>query len=230
MRPRIMLVHAFLPSMPPIDAVFRASWPEAETLNVLDEALYADVGADGLISDALKKRMTSLLRHCEGSGADGIVFTGATFGPAVEFARERVNIPVLKSDEAMTQDVATAGGRILVACTAARSIPLIRGAIADASRIAGREASVSDLWVTGAKEAIMRGDAVTHDRLIAEQIEARAAEADVIVIGQASMIPGSRLLRAETLRRCINCAETAVSRMRRLVADRPPRAPAGAPV
>jgi Asp/Glu/hydantoin racemase len=229
-RPRIMLVHAFLPSMPPIDAVFRASWPEAETLNVLDEALYADVAADGTISDALKQRMTTLLRHCEGSGADGIVFTGATFGPAVEFARERVNIPVLKSDEAMTQDAAAAGGHILVACTAARSIPLIRIAIEEAAKAAGGSASVAELWVTGAKDAITRGDVETHDRLIAEQIEARAAEADVIVIGQASMIPASRLVRAATLQRCINCAETAVSRMRRLVADRNARAPAGAAI
>src|SRR5690349_12514606 len=119
---RIFLVHAYRHSMAPIDEAFCSGWPQAQTVNLLDESFYADVPPDGTISPALHARVASALRHCVLSGADGIVFTGSTFGPAVEAARKEIKVPVLKADEALGDEAVRRGSSILLACTQQRAI------------------------------------------------------------------------------------------------------------
>src|SRR5258708_2748647 len=119
---RIFLVHPYFPTMAPIDAAFKAAWPQAQTVNLLDESLYADVPADGTLSPSLYESVATLLRHCEKNGADGIVFTGTTFGPAVDAARAEIKVPVLRAEEAMADEAVGRGERILLVCTAKRAM------------------------------------------------------------------------------------------------------------
>jgi hypothetical protein len=106
---RIFLVHPTPLSMPPIDDAFKTLWPDAETLNLLDESLYADIPPDGTLAPAIYERVASLLRHCEASRADGILFSGSTFGPAVDAARKRIRVPVLRAEEAMMEQAVVLG-------------------------------------------------------------------------------------------------------------------------
>ena len=175
MSKRIILVHAFLPSMPPIAKAFKEGWPEAEVLNLIDEALYADVTPEGVMKPGVTDRVTSLLEHCVLSGADGIVFTGSTFGPAVDVARRSIPVPVLKADEAMAERAVSIGQHILIVCTAMRAIPIVRGNMEAAAKKAGVQPTIESFCVPGAKDAISAGDEETHDRLIAEFSRARAA-------------------------------------------------------
>src|SRR3546814_3168507 len=55
----------------PYTTLFRS-----EVFNLLDESIYADIGTDGAVPPPVAERIVNLLRHCEISGADGIVFTG----------------------------------------------------------------------------------------------------------------------------------------------------------
>jgi Asp/Glu/hydantoin racemase len=215
---RIVLVHAYLPSMAPIDTAFRQAWPEADVRNLLDETIYADVGVDGRLPRVMNERIESLFNHCILSGAHGIVFTGATFGPAVDHARAHISIPVLKAEEAMTEQAVQAGKRILVVCTAARSLPILRNSLDAAAEQAGVSPHIDELAIKGAKDAIVRGDNETHDRLIAEQVAPLAGGYDVVLFGQVSMIPARDRLPEAAARRVLTCAEAAVTKMRALTA------------
>jgi len=214
---RIFLVHAYLPSMAPIDRAFKAAWPQAQTLNLVDESLYADVPADGALSPALHQRVESLLRHCELSGADGVVFTGTTFGPAVELVRAQMKIPVLKADEAMAERVVELGGRTLLACTQQRAMRVVRAGLDAAAARAGVTLRIDELWVTDAKDATTAGRPEQHDRLIAEQVAAAAKDFDVIVLGQISMMPALSLLPPDLAGRTVTSPDAAVARMRVLL-------------
>jgi Asp/Glu/hydantoin racemase len=218
MRKRIVLVHAYLHSMAPIDAAFKAAWPQAQTLNLVDETLYADVPHDGALSETLHERVLTLLRHCEQSGADGIVFTGSTFGPAVERARRLVKVPVLKADESTGDAAVAAGERILLACTQQRAMAIVRPGLDAAVARAGAQRQIVELWVDGAKAAMDAGDHDRHDRMIAERIAA-AGDFDVIVLGQISMDGARKYLTAELARKVITSSEAAVARMRELVGE-----------
>jgi Asp/Glu/hydantoin racemase len=216
---RIFLVHPYFPTMAPIDAAFRKGWPQAQIVNLLDESLYADVPADGTLAPSLFARVATLLHHCEQSGADGIVFTGTTFGPAVDAARRHLRLPVLRAEEAMAEEAVRRGERILVACTAKRAMPIVHGSLEAAAARCGRTCRITELWVAGAKDAIIDGAMEAHDRMIASEIAA-AVDFDVIVLGQISMLPARAYLSAAVAGRVIASPDAAVTRLRALVGGR----------
>jgi Asp/Glu/hydantoin racemase len=212
---RIIIVQTTVIAMPPVDEAFKTLWPDAQILNVLDESLYADIPADGTLAPGAYTRLTNLLRHCELSGADGILFSGSTFGPAVEEARKGVKVPVLRVEEAMMDEAVTRGSTILIACTQKRAQPVVRGTLDAAAARAGKTPKVTELWVSGARDALNKGDNDTHDRLIVEQIAA-AGDFDTIVLGMMSMAPACAKMPPALAKKTLTSGEAAVARMRKL--------------
>jgi Asp/Glu/hydantoin racemase len=213
---RVFLVHPTPLAMAPIDEAFKTLWPQAQTINVLDESLYTDIPQDGTLAPAIYDRVTSLLHHCELSGADGILFSGSTFGPAVDKARIGMRVPVLRAEEAMMEQAVTLGERLLLVCTAKRAMPVVRSTLDAAVNRAGAKRTITELWVKGARDAITSGDVVTHDKLIAEQVMA-AGDFDVIIFGQISMVPARTPLPPDITRRIVTGPEATVARMRTLI-------------
>ena len=82
-------------------------------------------------------------------------------------------MPVLRIEEAMMDEAAARGGRILIVCTQKRAQPVVRGTLEAAAKQAGKTLAITELWVAGARDALNAGDNDTHDRLIAEQIGGR---------------------------------------------------------
>lgn len=213
---RVFLLHAYFYSMKPISEAFADVWPEAETLNLLDESLYADVGEDGSIPASIESRLRQLFRHCELSGADGIVFTGSTFGAVVEATRASVGVPVLKADEAVAEYAVQMARNILIMCTARRALPVIRAGLEAVARKAGVDRTIAGVVVEGAKQAIDRGDIATHNGLILEQAKA-AKDFDAIIFGQASMEPALASAAPDLARRIMTSPRASAMKMRTLL-------------
>jgi hypothetical protein len=215
---RIFLVHPTPVAMPPVDEAFKRLWREAQVLNLLDESLYADVGANGELTPALYARVANLFKHCEASGADGIVFSGSTFGPAVEEGRRGIRVPVLRIEEAMMDEAVARGGSILLVCTQKRALPVVRGTLDASAKRAGRSPPIAELWVSGARDALNENDSARHDRLIAAQVAA-AGEFDTIVFGMISMAPARAAMPGALAARTLTSGEAAVARMRKLLGE-----------
>src|SRR4029079_14950789 len=102
--PRIALIHATPVAIEPIVAAFKRFWPAACTTNLLEDSLSADLARDGKLTDRMIERFVTLARYTRGCGADAILFTCSASGPAIEAARQSVDIPVLKPNAAMLDD------------------------------------------------------------------------------------------------------------------------------
>ena len=215
-KPRIVLLHAYRFSMAPIDEAFRELWPDAHAIRILDETLYADAAADGTLPANIGARLKSLFRHCELSGANGIVFTGSTFGPAVEAARGAVKVPILKADEAMADAALCRGNRILILATAKRALPVIRGNLEAAAAKAGKAPEIGEAWVEGAQSANNASRAEEHDWLIAEAATA-AQGYDVVMLGQMSMTPAIKRMTPAVAARTLSSPSASVARMKQLL-------------
>jgi Asp/Glu/hydantoin racemase len=214
---RIFALHAYRFSMAPIEEAFRRLWPEAESVRLLDESLYADAGADGTLPANIHVRLAGLFRHCETSGARGIVFTGSTFGPAVDAAKAETTVPVLKADEAMAEAAIARGGSIMILTTAKRALPVVRGNLEAAAKAGGRRPEIGEGWVEGAKAANDAGRGEEHDRLIATAIAEAAGRYDVVMLGQMSMAPARALLAPELALRVVTSPDASVLKMRALI-------------
>ena len=99
--PKIYLIHAADVAMPPITASFRANWPEARIVNLLEDGLMTGLAEDGRLTDAMIDRFVHIGQYCVKASADAILFTCSAFGVAIEECRRQISIPVLKPNEAM---------------------------------------------------------------------------------------------------------------------------------
>ncbi|MBX9777379.1 MAG: aspartate/glutamate racemase family protein [Xanthobacteraceae bacterium] len=213
---RIFLVHPTPLALPPVDEAFKTLWREAQIVNLLDESLYADVGANGELTPGLYARVANLFRHCEASGADGIVFSGSTFGPAVEEGRKGITVPVLRIEEGMMDEAVARGGSILVVSTQKRAMPVVRATLDASAKRAGKTPTIKDIWVEGARDALNAGDSDRHDRLIAEQAAA-AGDFDTIVLSMISMAPARAKMPPALAKKTLTSGECAVTRLRKLL-------------
>jgi hypothetical protein len=213
---RIFLVHANPPPMAPVVAAMREGWPEARVFNLLDESLYGELDAEGTITPQIVRRIRLLFEYCVAARADGVIFSGSTFGPAVEAARRDLAIPILKADEAMIAAAIAGGERIAVLGATERSIAVVSRGIAEAAAAAGRKLAITPHFVPGAGAARAAGRRDAHDRLVAAAVE-RAVDCDALVVSMISMIPAVLAVPPLPGRTVLTSANTAVAKLKALV-------------
>jgi aspartate/glutamate racemase len=208
---RIALIHALRHSPPPIEAAFAELWPQVMLMNLLDDSLSADLARDGKITQAMTGRFLELARYAKATGADGILFTCSAFGACIEAVqRELAPLPVLKPNEAMIEEAETAGARIGLLASFAPTLVSMPPEFPPALTIMPKLAE-------GALAALDRGDGAEHDRLAAEAARDLAG-CDVIALAQFSLARSAPAVMAATGRPVLTTPESAVRKLRRLLA------------
>jgi Asp/Glu/hydantoin racemase len=202
--PRIQLIHAVSVAQGPVHGAFARLWPEARIADLTEASLATDLAEAGELTDAFTGRMAALIGYGVEAGADAVLFTCSAFGSAIEAAREGVEIPVLKPDEAMIGEALSRGPRIGGLATFAPTIPSLAGELDDAAGARGLKPAIDLRHVPGALEALQSGRRDEHDRLIAEAA-AEMTDIDVLILAQFSMsrardaiadVPGRPVLTA----------------------------------
>ena len=219
MHHRIVLIHAVRVAMDPIAAAFARGWPEAETVNLLDDGLSRDLERRGTLEGPMTERIGALAAYASGLGADGILYTCSAFGRAIEKARVAGRIPMLKPNEAMLEAALDAGRRIAFVATFAPTIPSMTGELQALARDRGVEVAITPLFVPGAMQALHAGDGATHDRLIADAVRPLAGH-DAVLLAQFSMARAASAVTAAIGGTVLTSPETAVVKIRRLVERR----------
>jgi len=211
--PRIALIHATPVAITPIVDAFRALWPEARTVNLLEDSLAPDLAADGLLTDRMIERFLALSRYVHGCGADAILFTCSAFGPAIEAARAAMPIPVLKPNEAMLDEALAAGANISLIATFEPSIPSMKTELDDLARDRKIQLRVKTRAVPEALKALHAGNADEHDKLIASAA-ADLGPCDALLLSQFSMASAARLIPNQPGRKVLTSPASAIARLR----------------
>ncbi|MDB5931542.1 MAG: arylsulfatase [Polaromonas sp.] len=211
---RIALIHALAHSMAPVNQAFHRDWPQAQLMNLLDDSLSSDLagGSNGL-DEAMHRRFERLAAYAVDAGAQAILFTCSAFGPCIErVAQLHPGIAVLKPNEAMIVEAAGRTGPLGLIATFAPTLQ---------SMPAEFPASV-DLRVelaAGALQALNAGDALGHDRIIAEHARRLAASGcTAIALAQFSMARARAACEASSGLRVLTTVDSAVQKIRRLLA------------
>jgi glutamate racemase len=168
--------------------------PDAHLVHVADPELLATAVREG-VTPAVREQVARHLRYLVDAGAAAVLVTCSSIGEAVEEAARALPVPILRVDAPMAAEAVelaaetgrSAGrpGRIAVLATLAATLGPTGRLIERAAAAAGADVRVAAHVVEGAVAARDAGDRATHDRLIRDAV--RAAEADVIVLAQASM-------------------------------------------
>lgn len=213
---RIVLIHATRVAIDPIEASFRALWPEAETVSILEEGLSADLASGRVADGELDRRILGLADYAMGLEPDGILYSCSSFGRGIEQAAARLPIPVLKPNEAMFDAAIGAGGRVAMLYSFPPAKAGMEQEFAETALRSGAPATLRAVFVPDALDALKSGDAARHDRLVAEAA-AGIGDADAIMLAHFSMSRAAEAARTRTALPVLTSPETAIHRMQGLL-------------
>ena len=214
--PRIALIHAVYPAMAPAAAAFAALWPEARCVNLIDDALPADLQADGGLTLQMDARIARLAQHAIAAGAHGVLFTCSAFGGAIEKAAAAATVPVLKPNEAMFEAALGAGRRIGMLGSFAPAMASMEAEFHAMAAVRGLNIQLVGHCVPQAMAAARVGDIATHNRLLAAAAP-HLAGCDLVMLAHFSTSTAMDAVRAVLSTPVLSAPAAAVMALKRLV-------------
>jgi len=181
------LVHTSATLVPVFAELCSKHLPGVKTFNIVDDSLIRNTIACGELTASTSKRVVNYAASAEEAGADFILFTCSSIGPAVEIAATLTGVPVLRVDQPMADKAVLIGKRIGVIATLSTTLAPTSDLVRRRALIAGKEIELKAVLCEGAFDALMSGDAATHDKKVGDELKKLVKEVDVIVLAQASM-------------------------------------------
>lgn len=186
-RKRLGLLHTSATLVPIFDELRKAKLPDVDVFNLVDDSLIKDVIVHGRLRPQTARRVTQLVAAAEDAGAEYIMVTCSSIGPAVEIAATLQTVPVLRVDRPMADLAVQTGDRVGVIATLPTTLEPTADLVRRCADAAGKTTELTARLCEGAFEALMAGDAARHDAMVADALRELADQVDVIVLAQASM-------------------------------------------
>jgi len=181
------LVHTSATLVPVFAQLCKEKLPGVNVFNIADDSLVKGIIAAGSLTPTIARRVASYLESAELAGADCIMVTCSSIGPAVEAGAKLMGVPVLRVDQPMADKAVAIGKKIGVIATLRTTLEPTADLISRRAASAGKKIELTSKLVEGAFEALMAGDGVTHDAKVAAALKKMSHQVDVIVLAQASM-------------------------------------------
>ena len=184
---RLGLVHTSATLVPVFAQLCKEKLPNVEVFNIADDSLVKGIREAGRLTAQISRRVASYLESAELAGADYIMVTCSSIGPAVEAGAKLTGVPVLRVDQPMADQAVAMGKRIGVIATLSTTLEPTADLIQRRAAATGKKIELTSKLAEGAFEALMSGDAPKHDAMVAVALTELAKQVDVIVLAQASM-------------------------------------------
>ncbi|HLP71152.1 MAG TPA: aspartate/glutamate racemase family protein [Rhizobium sp.] len=184
----IAMIHTVAGLVPTLDALARRELDGWEPFNILDESLLRSTIREGSLSKATMRRLAQYVWSAVDGGADAVLVTCSSLGPAVDAARPLCPVPLFRIDTGMALDAVSKASQIGVLATLPTTLgptgDVIRRAAADTGRAGCR---VTEELCEGAFQRLSAGDRAGHDAMVVDGFRRLAPKVDLIVLAQASM-------------------------------------------
>lgn len=183
----IAYLHTSHVLIPMFTELSKRELPGVEQFHMVDESLIQNTIRAKELTKVTIRRVIHMVQSAREGGADAVVVTCSSIGPAVTMARELFDFPVVRVDEAMAEEAVRAGRRIGVAATLRTTLEPTVALLREKALAAEREVDVVESLCEGAFVAVLAGDTGTHDRLLSDSLIQLRTSVDVVVLAQASM-------------------------------------------
>jgi len=188
MKPKTLgLVHTSATLVPVFAQLCKEKLPGVNVFNIADDSLVKGIIAAGSLTPVIARRVAGYLESAELAGADYILVTCSSIGPAVEAGAKLIGVPVLRVDQPMADQAVTVGKKIGVIATLATTLEPTADLISRRAALAGKKIELTSQLCEGAFAALMAGDGATHDAKVAAALKELSQRVEVIVLAQASM-------------------------------------------
>jgi Asp/Glu/hydantoin racemase len=216
----LALVHTS-PTLTPLFAgLCREHLPEARIFHMVDESLIQNTIRAGKLERNTVRRVVQMVGSAVDAGADAVLVTCSSIGPAVTLAQQLFDVPVLRIDEAMAEAAVRQASTIGVLATLRTTLDPTTALLRSKAADAGRAVKLVECLCADAFPAVLAGDTETHDRILRKALLEDLKDVDVIVLAQASMARVVATLPPGALRvPVLSSPELAVLRARQLLQE-----------
>jgi len=187
----LAMIHTVSGLIPVFEPLAKQELPDWETFNMLDESLLRATIRDGSLSLMTIRRLTGMVWSAVDAGADAVVVTCSSLGPAVEAARALCPVPLFRIDEGMALAAVGMGKQIGILATLRTTLDPTSDLILRTAAQQGRDCTITSSLSGGAFGKLSQGDTAGHDLMVAQSLRDLAPKVDVIVLAQASMARAS---------------------------------------
>jgi Asp/Glu/hydantoin racemase len=210
---RVALIHAVTVAVDPIKAAFAELWPDADTVNILDDSLSGDRARDAELTASMRNRIGALGDYALSVGCEAVLFTCSAFGGAIEALARRVDAPVLKPNEAMFDDALTMGNRIGMITTFGPSVAGMEAEFEEQRRAKQSQATLKTVLVGDAMNALKDGDAKAHNQLVAASVD-QLEDVDAVMLAHFSTSRAFEAVSQRTKKPVLTSPRSAVLALR----------------
>lgn len=186
-QPVLALIHTSPVLVPMFNTLAAQHLPGVRVFHMVDESFIGNtIRAGGLQKDTVR-RICNQIGSARDAGADAVLVTCSSIGPAIPVARQIYDFPILRIDERLAAEAVAAGRRIGVLATLSTTLEPTLAIVRDTAAHLDTPSQITSHLCQGAFEAVIAGDVATHDKAVAAGLQTLAASNDVIVLAQASM-------------------------------------------
>lgn len=194
----IVAVHTAMTMVEPIKQMFAEHLPGHRLINIADDSLIQDVIRANAVTPAVRKRLMNYYQSAVDAGADVIFNTCSSIGDVAITAREYLNIPLVKIDDAMAlkavENYAKIGVLSTLPTTLAPTVRLVERFAVQLNKTIVIEQGLAE----GAFQSLMEGNVAAHDQKILGTAIKLASRIEVFVLAQGSMAKMAEQITKET--------------------------------
>jgi Asp/Glu/hydantoin racemase len=207
----ITVIHTSPATVEVFGRLLRERLPDARISNILDDSILPQLRENGGDVAAVAPRWGEYARIARDLGAQVVLNACSSIGELCQPVGSHLGIPVVRVDARMAREAVARGQRIAVVATLTSTLRPTRDLIVDTARQEGRDVVVAAGVVEGAYATLMAGDQAGHDDRVADALRAACADADIVVLAQASMARVLPRLDEDGRARCLVSPPLAVA-------------------
>ena len=210
----IGLIHALEESEAPIRESFKKIWPEAILNEYSDFQLSVD-RANGLDESSIRSRIIDLGQEAVNDHVDAILYTCSAFGDAIEAAKNKFDLPILKPNESAFQNAISAGVDVNILVTFEPSLELLINEFEVMSR--GTHINVKGHLIEDALRLLKENQVESHNQKIISAVEMIPSH-ETVILGQFSMARAAEGIETSMPDRLVlNTPDAAVTALKELL-------------
>lgn len=160
---------------------------DVEIINIMDDSLLSESLPNGGPTKEVIKRMVLYYQAAEATGADLLMCSCTTMGPATRAARQMINKPLFNIDEPMAKEAVAKGSVIGILATVPTSAPATKALLQMEADEQKKQIEIKTVINEKAFKYLLAGDVEKHNELVHAGLEKLQHEVDVIALGQISL-------------------------------------------
>jgi Asp/Glu/hydantoin racemase len=189
-KPIVTMIHTVFPIVNNLTTMFKEKLGDQEIIiyNIVDDSILPRITSSNGVSTKIIKSIYQHISVAEDIGSSLILVTCSSISEVVDIVNPMVSIPVIKIDDAMTDEAVRVANTIGVVATINTTLNPTINQLRKKALLIKKDITIIPLLCSEAYHALINeNDSEKHDLLLFNSIKNLIKKVDAIVLSQASM-------------------------------------------